>query len=295
MLPIKPHLWFDNNVVEAANFYTGLMPDSAVIYSSTIPMPGGSCDVVEFTIAGQPFLGINGGPGLKINPSISFMMHFDEASAVDPVWEKLIAGGKIMMPLDQYPFSARYGWVEDQFGVSWQLMLRAEDSAERTMIMPSMMFTGAVAGKAGEAIDFYSSIFKDARSGSLAPRTEDAGPDKAGSLMYGDFFVHGTWIAAMDSAHPHGFGFNDALSFLITCDSQEEIDYYWSALTAGGTPGQCGWLKDQFGVSWQVASSVMFEALKHGSEKQIERVVEAFRMMEKVEVAVLEEAYRGGE
>jgi len=155
------------------------------------------------------------------------------------------------------------------------------------------MFTEPVAGKANEAMDFYCSVFKDGKRGTTAPRPEDMGPDKAGTLMYADYYLDQTWLAAMDSAHPHGFRFNDAVSLLIPCETQEEIDHYWSALSAGGEPGQCGWLKDKYGVSWQVASTVMFDALKNGTPEQIERVTQTFMTMQKVNIATLQRAYDG--
>ncbi|WP_259067209.1 VOC family protein [Mucilaginibacter sp. X4EP1] len=301
MLPIKPHLWFSAPAKEAAEFYSGLLPNSALNYAGHFSMPGGGrCEVAEFTVAGQPFLGISTGPGLPINPSISFMINFDPsrdadaAQRIDEVWNKLLPGGKVMMPLDKYPFSERYGWVADKYGVSWQLILTNPAGEPRPVITPSLMFTQPVAGKANEAIDFYCSIFKDGKRGTTAPRPQDMGPDKAGSLMFADFFIDQTWLAAMDSAHEHGFNFTDAVSLLITCETQEEIDYYWSALAADGQPGQCGWLKDKYGVAWQVTSTVMFDALKNGSPEQVDRVTGTFMQMQKVDVAVLEKAYRGG-
>jgi predicted 3-demethylubiquinone-9 3-methyltransferase (glyoxalase superfamily) len=291
MQPIKPHLWFDHSAKEAAEFYAATMPDSAVNFVSHFSMPGGECEVAEFTICGQSFFGISSGHSIGINPAISFLVHLDTPGEIDEVWEKLVPGGKIMMPLDKYPFSERYGWVADRFGVSWQLMLNNPDGEKRPVIVPSLMFTEPVAGKANEALDFYTSVFKDGQRGTTAPRPQDMGPDKAGSLMYADFFVDNTWLAAMDSAHPHGFGFNDSVSLLIACETQEEIDELWSALSAGGQPGQCGWLKDKYGVSWQVASTVMMEAFKNGSREQIDRVVQAFMGMQKVDAAALKKAY----
>jgi len=300
MLAIKPHIWFDQDKAkEAAEFYTSIMPDSVVNYVNHFPMPGGECEIVEFIVAGQPFLGISAGQGLSIDPSISFMIHFDPSrdpdagKRIDEVWNKLSESGKVLMPLDRYPFSDRYGWIEDRYGVSWQLIQTRPDGEERPAVVPSLLYTGAVAGKANEAIDFYCSVFKDGKRGISAPREQDMGPDKAGTLMYADFYINQTWLAAMDSAYSHGFSFNDAVSLLITCETQEEIDYYWSALSAGGEPGQCGWLKDKFGVSWQVTTTVMFDALKNGSAEQVERVTEAFRQMTKVDVATLQQAYNG--
>jgi predicted 3-demethylubiquinone-9 3-methyltransferase (glyoxalase superfamily) len=91
----------------------------------------------------------------------------------------------------------------------------------------------------------------------------------------------------------NGFTFNDAVSLLITCETQEDIDYYWSALSTDGQPGQCGWLKDKYGVSWQAASTVMFEALKNGSPEKVARVAQTFITMKKVDVAALQRAYNG--
>jgi predicted 3-demethylubiquinone-9 3-methyltransferase (glyoxalase superfamily) len=299
MLPIKPHLWFDQDAKQAAEFYASFMPDSVINYANHFPMPGGQCEVVEFTIAGQSFFGINAVHKLGINPSISFMINFDPsrdadaAQQIDEIWNKLIEKGKVMMPLDSYPFSKRYGWVEDKYGVSWQLMLTNPNGEERPVIVPSLMFTPPVAGKANEAIDFYCAVFKDSKRGTTAPRPEDMGPDKAGTLLYADYYLDQTWLAAMDSAHQHGFNFNDAVSLLIPCETQEEVDYYWSALTAGGVAGQCGWLKDKYGVSWQVASTVIFNALKNGSPEQIARITQAFMTMTKVNIAALQRAYDG--
>ncbi|WP_208645466.1 VOC family protein [Mucilaginibacter endophyticus] len=300
MLPIKPHLWFDNQAKEAAEFYAALMPDSAISYVNQLHnTPSGDCDIIEFTIAGQPFMAISAGPLFKFNPSISFMINFDPsrdpdaARHIDEVWSKLTAGGTVMMPLDRYPFSERYGWVADKYGVSWQLILTNPAGEPRPVIIPSMMFTGAVAGKAEEAIDFYCSVFKESKRGTTASRPEDMGPDKAGTLLFADFYINQTWLAAMDSAHNHGFGFNEAVSLLIECETQEEIDYYWSALSADPKAGQCGWLKDKYGVSWQISSTFMSEVLKNGTPQQIDRVTQAFLPMKKFDMAALQKAYQG--
>lgn len=294
MLRIKPHLWFDSQAKEAAEFYTTLLPDSAVTYVSQLHnTPSGDCDIVEFTLAGQPFMAISAGPLFKFNPSISFMMHFDNAAALDEVWNKLVEGGKVMMPLDKYPFSDHYGWLADKYGVSWQLMLAKPDSEKRPVIVPSLMFTEPVVGKANEAIDFYCSVFQDGKRGTTAARPADMGPDKAGTLMYADFYIDHTWLAAMDSAHQHGFRFNEAVSLLVPCDTQEEIDRYFSLLSADPKSEQCGWLKDKYGVSWQITSTLMAEVFRNGTREQIDRVTQAFLPMKKIDLATLQRAYEG--
>ncbi|TDO20799.1 VOC family protein [Pedobacter duraquae] len=297
MQPIKAHLWFNRPAHEAAEFYTTLMPDSAISFVNQFSIPGGECEVVEFTFAGYTFLGISGEAPFKISPSISFMINFDPSrdkdaiKQIDELWSKLIDDGKIMMPLDHYPFSERYGWVADKYGVNWQLMLTKPEGEQRPAVVPSLMYTGEGAGRAEEAIDFYCSVFKDGKRGISARYPGGMAPDQEGTLMYADFNIDETWLAAMDSAHQHDFTFNEAVSLLVTCDTQEEIDYCWSALSAGGTPGQCGWLKDKFGVSWQVSSAVMFEVLKTGTPSQVDRVIEVFRSMTKVDVAALQQAF----
>jgi len=298
MLPVTPHLWFDDQKAkEAAWFYTSLMPDSAITTVNHFEAPFGVCELVEFTFAGQPFMGIGAAKPQQVSPAISFMIHFDPsrdadaAARIDGVWNKLADGGKVMMPIDRYPFSDRYGWVADKYGISWQLMLTKPEGDERPVIVPSLMYTGEVAGRAEEAIDFYCSIFKDGKRGITARYPQGMAPDKEGSLMYADFYVDAIWMAAMDSAHPHGFTFNDAVSLLIPCENQQEIDHYWTALTAdGGQPGQCGWLKDKFGVSWQVATTVVTDTIKNGTREQINRVMGAFMQMTKIDIAALEEA-----
>ncbi len=298
MQPIIPHLWFDNQAKEAAEFYTSLLPDSEITYIKQIlDTPSGDCDVVEFVLAGQTFMAISAGDAFKFNPSISFMINFDPsrdadaAQRLDEVWKKLVEGGSVLMELQEYPFSKRYGWVADRFGLSWQLILTNPEGDPRPVITPSMMFTGTVAGKAEEAIDFYCGTFKG-RRGETARYPGGMAPDKEGTLMYADFQIDQTWIAAMDSAHEHGFKFNEAISLLVPCDNQSEIDELFNSLSADPKAEQCGWLKDKYGVSWQITSSLVSEIFKNGSDEEINRVMEAFQKMKKVDVSVIEKAYR---
>jgi predicted 3-demethylubiquinone-9 3-methyltransferase (glyoxalase superfamily) len=100
-------------------------------------------------------------------------------------------------------------------------------------------------------------------------------------------------FAAMDSAHAHNFTFNEAISFMVYCDSQEEIDYYWEELSADPKAEQCGWLKDTYGLSWQIVPTVMDKMLSHNDPKKTARVTEAFLKMKKFDIAKLEEAYEG--
>ena len=121
----------------------------------------------------------------------------------------------------------------------------------------------------------------------------DESPDAEGTVKHATFRLEGQEFAAMDSARAHGFTFNEAISFIVSCDSQEEIDHYWSSLSAVPEAEQCGWLKDRYGLSWQVVPSSMDEMLHAGTKEQIERVTEAFLKMKKFDIAALEKAYEG--
>jgi predicted 3-demethylubiquinone-9 3-methyltransferase (glyoxalase superfamily) len=300
MQKITPHLWFDKEAKEAAEFYISLFPNSKVTNITTLHnTPSGDCDVVSFELAGQSFMTISAGPLFKFNPTVSFFVNFDPSrdknapENIDALWEKLSQGGTTLMPLQQYPFSQRYGWVQDKYGLSWQLILSDPKGEERPFIVPSLMFVGAVCGKAEEAINFYLSVFKDLRMGAMHRYSTGQEPDEPGTVMFTDFMLLGHWFAAMDSAREHHFAFNEAISFMVNCETQEEIDYYWERLSAVPEAEQCGWLKDKYGLSWQIVPTAMEEMLKDKDEKKIARVTEAFLKMKKFDLAELQKAYEG--
>jgi predicted 3-demethylubiquinone-9 3-methyltransferase (glyoxalase superfamily) len=297
---ITPHLWFDKEAKEAAEFYASIFPDSKITNVTTLhDTPSGDCDVVSFALSGQPFMAISAGPLFKFNPSVSFILNFDPSKDkrarenVDAVWDKLSQGGTALMPLDKYPFSERYGWVQDKYGLSWQLILSDSKGEERPFITPSLMFVGAVCGKAEEASNFHLSVFKDTKRGIIARYPKGMEPDREGTIMFTDFMLENQWFAAMDSAREHNFSFNEAISFMVSCDRQEEIDYYWEKLSAVPEAEQCGWLKDKYGLSWQVVPAGMDEMMRSGSKEQIARVTEAFLKMKKFDLAALKQAYDG--
>ncbi|MES2437122.1 MAG: VOC family protein [Patescibacteria group bacterium] len=298
MQKITPHLWFDTQAKEAAEFYISIFPNSKINTVSQLRnTPSGDCDIVSFEIEGQPFMSISAGPYFKINPSVSFLLNFDPSvwpdaeERLNTLWAHLIDGGNALMPLQEYPHSKWYGWVQDKYGVSWQLMLTNPDGEKRPFVTPSIMYANTVAGKAEEAIDFYTSVFKDGKRGTTARYPAGMEPDKEGTLMYADFFIMNTWLAAMDSARSHEFIFNEGVSLMIPCDTQEEIDYYWQKLSAVPEAEQCGWLKDKFGLSWQVTSTALDTMMTQGTQEQIDRVTQAFLKMKKFDIATLEKAY----
>lgn len=295
---IVPHLWFDKEAKEAAEFYCSIFPDSKVTEASTLhDTPSGDVDTVSFELWGQKFMAISAGPLFKFNPSVSFFVNFDpsrEANAsekLDALWEKLSEGGTALMPLDQYPFSKRYGWIQDKYGVSWQLILTNPEGDPRPPIVPSLLFVGDVVGQAEEAMKLYLSVFKNSKEGLVARYPQGMEPDQEGTIMFADFMLENQWFAAMDSAHEHQFSFNEAISFMVSCETQEEIDHYWHKLSAVPEAEQCGWLKDKFGVSWQIVPTAMAEMMSQGTPEQMARVTEAFLQMKKFDLARLQQAY----
>lgn len=298
MRKITSHLWFDTQAQEAAAFYTSIFPDSKVRNVTTLhDTPSGDCDVVSFTVWGHEFQAISAGPHFKFNPSISFMVNFDPArdtnarELLDAAWSKLSDGGTVMMPLDTYPFSERYGWIQDRYGLSWQLILSDPSGDERPAVIPSLLFVGEQYGKAEEAVSYYLSVFKDSKRGLMARYPAGMEPDKEGTVMFSDFQLFDTWFAAMDSAREHGYAFNEAISLVINCDTQEELEYYWNSLSAVPEAEQCGWLKDKFGVSWQVVPSEMQTLLENGTRAQVDAMTQAFLPMKKLDMQVIKQAY----
>lgn len=223
---------------------------------------------------------LNGGSDVKINPSISFFVVYETEKEVDEAWQKLIDGGKELMPLDAYPWSKKYGWLEDKFGVSWQLDFgNMGDVGQK--FTPTMMFTGEQHGKAAEAIKFYTSIFKDSSiTGILKYTSEDN--DVEGTVKHAQFKLGNSVIMAMDSSLVHQARFNEAVSLVVECETQQEIDYYWHKLTEGGAESNCGWLKDKFGVSWQIVPAILGKLMN--DQEKAPKVVEAFMQMKKFEI-----------
>jgi len=288
---IIPHLWFDKEAKEAARFYTSLFPASKITSTTTLHnTPSGDSDIVSFEVAGYQFMAISAGPLFKFNPSVSFLVACQTKEELDAMWNKLSKGGKPLMDLGTYPFSEKYGWIIDKYGLSWQLMF-FEDFPIKQKIIPTLMFVGKVAGKAEEAINFYVPVFRNAKVGDIARYGKGEEPDKEGTVKHANFTLEGQEFSAMDSALEHKFGFNEAISFMVFCDSQEEIDYYWEKLSAVPEAEQCGWLKDKYGASWQVTPTILQEMMKNGSREQIDRVTQAFLPMKKFDIAKLEEAY----
>lgn len=276
---ITPNLWFDG-AKDAVDFYLNAFGNGQVVNTVYYPNSAeeGLADfqqdlagkelAIDFELGDQRFTAINAGPEFKFNPSTSFMVNFDPSrddqarEHLDALWNNLMDGGKALMELGEHPYSKRYGWVQDRYGLTWQLILTDPEGEPRPFIIPSLMFSGDNTNRAEEAANFYVSVFNNSRVGEVARYTEDTGPAKAGSVMFADLMLENQWFAVMDSAVEQDFTFNEAVSFAVECKDQAEIDELWGQLSAVPESEQCGWCKDKYGVSWQIVPANMAELME---------------------------------
>ena len=287
MQKIIPHLWFNDDAEEAVNLYVDLFKNSGIISKTIVPnTPSGDTMILDFYLDSLRFNAINGGPYFKLNPSISLMVSCDSVEEVDTLYETLSVEGIELMALGTYAFSKRYAWIQDRYGLNWQLFYN--DSGKPVpKIRPTMLFAGDVCGKGQEAIDFYADIFENFSMGERSHYGPNEAMDSRAKINYAEFKIEGSELLLMDHAMGGDFTFNEAFSFVILCNTQDEIDYYWGKLSHYPEAEQCGWLKDRFGVSWQVVPQMMIDVMENGSAEDINSITEAFLKMKKFDILEL--------
>ena len=291
MQKITPFLWFNNNVEEAVNFYTSVFKNSKIGKMNRSPGDGttgqaGKVFMATFQLAGQEFYALNGGPMFSFTPAISFYVNCETQEETDELWGKLGDGGQVFMPLNKYPFSEKYGWVQDKFGLSWQLNFTGAGQT----ITPLLMFVKEQNGKAEEAMKFYVSLFKNSEVLMVSHYRAGQGGTE-GTVNHGSFSLDGVPFMAMDSSGDHKFTFTPATSFFVSCTMQEEIDFFWEKLSEGGRKDRCGWLSDKYGVSWQIIPTALGELMYVKDPVKSKRVMQAMMKMNKIEIKGLQEAY----
>lgn len=295
MQKIIPHLWYDKEALEAATWYVSLFEDSKIENVSTISdTPSGDAQMVAFRLAGLSFSAISAGPYFALNPAISLMVACESQEEVEHLYEQLKDGASILMPLMEYPFSKCYVWLQDKYGLNWQLML-TDEAKKVPKIRPSLLFAGDACGKAQEAMDYYATVFPNTNISLVNQYHPGEANDERAKVNYAEIEIKGTSFVAMDHGAGGDFTFNEAFSFMVPCENQEEIDYYWKKLSYVPEAEQCGWLKDKFGISWQITPAHMDEVFVNGTPEEAKRVTEAFLKMKKFDLAKLERARLGME
>jgi predicted 3-demethylubiquinone-9 3-methyltransferase (glyoxalase superfamily) len=291
MQKISPFLWFDTQAEDAAKLYTSLFPGSKIggvrRYGDAGPGPKGQVMTLTFQLPGLEVMALNGGPAFAFTPAVSFFVSCTSEKEVDALWKGLSPGGKVFMELQKYPFSEKFGWLSDKFGLSWQLFLGGQE----TRVAPFFTFVGKQHGKAEEALKYWGSLFKG--SGVEQVQRFGAGePGDEGAVKHARFTVAGQQFMAMDGGLEHAWSFNEAVSLYVDCRTQDEVDELWEKLSAGGKTSQCGWLKDRFGVSWQIVPSVLGQLLGDKNAARSQSVMRAMLQMTKLDIKELEAAAR---
>jgi predicted 3-demethylubiquinone-9 3-methyltransferase (glyoxalase superfamily) len=297
---ITPYLWFDGQAEEAMSFYTSLFNDGRIMTLNRYPegfaegpMAGMVGKVIHavFELAGYQFMAIDGGPLFKFTPAISFFVNCDSEAEIDALWAALSEGGEVAMPLQAYPFSPRFGWIQDKYGLSWQLNLGQSDSK----IMPFLLFVGDQDGVAETAVNDYTALFENAGISHLVRFEAGEAGGVAGAVKQAAFTLNGQPFLAMDGGQVHPFTFSEAISFYVDCDTQEEVDHFWYALSAYPEAEQCGWLKDKYGVSWQIVPAALGELMNDPDPERSRRVMEAMLQMKRFEIEGLKRARDGAQ
>ncbi|NRE13522.1 VOC family protein [Enterococcus faecalis] len=285
MPKFSPCLWFDTQAEEAANFYTTIFEKGAILsktnYVNEEHQPQGtSLMTIEFTLANQKIIGLNGGPEFSFTPASSFFVECKTLSQTETLWKNLTADGQILMPFGEYPFSPLYGWVVDKFGVSWQVSF----SGKEQTIVPTFMFANEKYGEAAKALSEWLAIFGP---GEIIEKVEY----EDGNIAQALFTLQEQPFRVMDARDKHDFDFTMAFSIYIDCENQEEIDRLWQQVTAKGKEWPCGWMEDQFGVSWQTDNPELKRYLSDSNPARANEVTKKLYQMKKIDLNQLKEVY----
>ncbi len=281
---IFPCLWYNGDGKESAEFYCKIF--SGTITSDT-PM------VLNIELFGQKLMLLNGGPQFEKNASVSFMVLCETDAEVEDYWDQLSDGGIVLMELGEYPWSKKYGWVRDRFGVTWQLYLGEKQSEQK--IIPTLMFIHQNNGKAMEAMKLYTNVFPNSKIGNVLKYGEGVGNEThevPENVQHAHFEIDGFSFFCMDNSYDHKFDFNEGISTVVMTDNQQQTDHLWNALTAdGGTESMCGWLKDKFGLSWQIIPKKLIQLMSDSDQEKGQKVAQSMMKMQKIVIKDLEEAY----
>ncbi|KUY31841.1 VOC family protein [Elizabethkingia ursingii] len=278
---IFPCLWCNGDAKEAAEFYCQVFGGKITVDTPV---------VINIELFGQKLMLLNAGPQFEKNPSISFLINCASEEDVQHYWDMLSEGGMALMELDSYPWSKKYGWIKDKYGATWQLYFG--EMQDQKMI-PTLMFMHKNNGKAMEAMEFYTSTFPESKiEGVLKYKDGGENGENPENVQHAQFVINNYMLSCMDSSFDHKFDFNEGISLVTMTNDQKETDHLWNTLiSGGGRESMCGWLKDQYGVSWQIVPKRLIELMNDSNPEKSQKVVQAMLKMQKIVIADLEAAY----
>jgi predicted 3-demethylubiquinone-9 3-methyltransferase (glyoxalase superfamily) len=276
---ITPCLWFNGQAQEAAKTYCAVFANAKITAQSPI--------VTAITVSGQNITLLDGGPQYKPNPSISLYYVCATEAEFDRIWNTLEKGATVLVPASKSPGAGKSGWLTDKYSVSWQLVVgNVGDVGQK--VTPCFVFSGSQYGRTEEALTRYTSIFRNSKVEGIVRYGKNELPEVEGKIKHAQIAVNGQKIKFMEIKSRPDFKFTEGVSLTIHCESQQEIDYYWERLTESGEESMCGWLKDKFGVSWQIIptmlSKIMSDPAKAGKAAQ------AFMSMRKLNIEQIVQA-----
>lgn len=277
---IYPCIWLDKNGEHVARYYESIFPDTHITRDTGL--------VQMLSISGQNLMLLSAGRQFKPNASISFLIANEAAQETERLFDKLAEEGTVLMPLDAYPFSSKYGWVRDKFGVTWQLYTGEKGNTDQYFV-PTLMYINQQNGRAKEAIELYTKIFPGSQTEGIMEY--DGKEDTKGHVQHAQFHINHFTMACMDSSLAHPFNFDEGISLVVITSDQQETDYYWNSLVEdGGQESMCGWLKDKFGVSWQIVPQQLLILMGQKDKEKAEKVTAALMRMKKIDIDKLNAA-----
>ncbi|OBS12490.1 hypothetical protein ATE49_04510 [Elizabethkingia miricola] len=278
---IFPCLWCNGDAKESAEFYCQVFGGKITVDTPV---------VINIELFGQKLMLLNAGPQFEKNPSISFLINCASEEDVQHYWDKLSDGGTALMALDSYPWSKKYGWIKDKYGATWQLYF---GEMQEQRLVPTLMFMHQNNGKAMEAMEFYTNTFPDSKiEGILKYKDGGENGENPENVQHAQFIINNYMLSCMDSSFDHKFDFNEGISLVMMTNDQKETDHLWNTLiSGGGRESMCGWLKDRYGVSWQIVPKRLIELMNDTDPAKSQKVVQAMLKMQKIIIADLEAAY----
>ncbi|MDX8572804.1 VOC family protein [Elizabethkingia sp. HX QKY] len=278
---IFPCLWCNGDAKESAEFYCQVFGGKITVDTPV---------VINIELFGQKLMLLNAGPQFEKNSSISFLINCASEEDVQYYWDLLSEGGMALMELDSYPWSKKYGWIKDKYGTNWQLYF---GEMQEQRLVPTLMFMHQNNGKAMEAMEFYTSTFPNSKiEGVLKYKDGGENGENPENVQHAQFVINNYMLSCMDSSFDHKFDFNEGISLVMMTNDQKETDHLWNTLiSGGGRESMCGWLKDRYGVSWQIVPKRLIELMNDTDPAKSQKVVQAMLKMQKIIIADLETAY----